>query len=400
MRKLTSIFAGTGLLILFLLCLAPVGQAQSCVQLAQGATPPYVLGLKCNFNASSVPFGAFSTAGITYWQVVFVPSGTVSAASLSLDSSLSGLGGSWTTGGVLSSATIGSMTSSGSYGPNSTPTTPSNYGQLTPSITGSGSVSVVLYGYTTSPGGGSGLPTNCNGTIGSIACTGTISAALFVAAGFQTTAPNGGLTLTMGNGSGTGASVGNGVIYANNVPANPCLEFVVGGGNGSAAAVDEGCGLSAMVAIPAIDRSVGMTTAAMAAQSSATLTPITNMLWTLAASKNYLGWCEIPVTFVASATISFGLVGPGTPTSYGIDAYGLIGAAAVYGDISLTGQTTWVSTKTAASGAPGAVTEIVHVNFQIQNGTTAGNLSLDTAGNGTNNFTVGANAVCHVIQQN
>ena len=152
--------------------------------------------------------------------------------------------------------------------------------------------------------------------------------------------------------------------------------------------------------LPFDDQTSGMTTAAMTAANSATLTAITGMTWSVAASKNYLMRCEIPVLFVASATIGFGLVGPGTPTSYTLDAYGLIGAAAVFGDVEINGQTTWVSTKTGSSGAPGAVTEIIHVNAAIQNGATAGTLTLDSFGNAANNYQILANAVCRLMQQN
>jgi hypothetical protein len=149
-----------------------------------------------------------------------------------------------------------------------------------------------------------------------------------------------------------------------------------------------------------VDLSIGSTTSAMSGQTTATLTAITGMSWTLTASKNYKLVCEIPVTFASSATIAFGLVGPGTPTSYNLDAYGLIGAAAVFADINVIGGAAWVSTKTGASGAPGAVTEVIHVNVQIQNGSTGGTLTLDTAANGTNSITVGANAVCTLTQEN
>jgi hypothetical protein len=171
-------------------------------------------------------------------------------------------------------------------------------------------------------------------------------------------------------------------------------------GNGAIVRAN-GPSFTAAISAPGyVDTSVGATTSAMGAQTTATLTAITNMSWTLVASKNYRLVCEIPVTFAASATIAFGLVGPGTPTSYNLDAYGLIGASAVFADINIVGQTTWVTTKTAASGAPGAVTEIIHLNAQIQNGTTAGAMTLDTSANGTNSITVGANAVCVNTQEN
>jgi hypothetical protein len=141
------------------------------------------------------------------------------------------------------------------------------------------------------------------------------------------------------------------------------------------------------------------TTSAMSQQTSTTLTAITNMSWSITASKNYFLLCEIPVTFASSATIAFGLSGPGTPTSYNIDAYGLIGTSAVFGDINLTGQTSW-AVKTGASGAPGAVTEIIHLNAVIQNGTSNGTLKLETAANGSNGITVGANAACTLARTN
>jgi hypothetical protein len=149
-----------------------------------------------------------------------------------------------------------------------------------------------------------------------------------------------------------------------------------------------------------VDTTIGMTTSAMSAQTTATLTAITGMSWTLIASKNYRLGCDIPITFAATATVAFGLVGPGTPTSYNLDAYGLLGVSAVFADINVIGATTWVSTTTTASGAVGAATEIAHVNAEIQNGSTAGTLTLDTAANGTNSITVGANAQCSLTQVN
>ena len=159
----------------------------------------------------------------------------------------------------------------------------------------------------------------------------------------------------------TGFTAGWGYPYFN--LANHCFDYIDGTGT------DQGCmGMLAkaqnwtgantfsggLINTTKVidDQTIGMTTSAMSAQSTATLTAITNMSWTLVASKNYSLGCEIPVTFAASATIAFGLVGPGTPTSYNIDAYGLIGAAAVYGDFNLVGQTTWVSTKTELRAHP------------------------------------------------
>jgi hypothetical protein len=143
-----------------------------------------------------------------------------------------------------------------------------------------------------------------------------------------------------------------------------------------------------------------ITTSAMGAQSSATCTNVTNMTWNVAASKNYILSCEVPITFAASATVAFCLGGPGTATSFSLEADGPIGAAAAYAQISTLAQTAY-GTKTGASGAPGAA-EWVHVKATIQNGSTASGtaLTLQTAGNGTNNITVGANASCTLVQTN
>ena len=148
------------------------------------------------------------------------------------------------------------------------------------------------------------------------------------------------------------------------------------------------------------DTSIGMTTAAMSSQSSASCTNITNMTWNMAASKNYKLDCTVPITWAASATVAFCLGGPGTATSYSLNADGPIGAAGIYGQINTLAQTAWGG-KTTASGAV-AGTSVVHVWAGIQNGTTASGtaLTLQTAANGTNNITVLANAQCTLTETN
>jgi hypothetical protein len=151
---------------------------------------------------------------------------------------------------------------------------------------------------------------------------------------------------------------------------------------------------------PNVDKTIGFLATSMGTQASATLTAITGMSWTLVASKNYYLACEIPITLTSTATVGFGLVGPGTPTSYNLDMYGAIGTAAAYSDVNILAQTTWVSTKTGASGAL-AGTAIFHVNAEIQNGATAGAMTLDTsniAAAGT--IQVLANAVCRLTGAN
>ena len=139
---------------------------------------------------------------------------------------------------------------------------------------------------------------------------------------------------------------------------------------------------------------------AMTAQSTATCTNITNMTWNIAASKNYILACEIPVTFAATATLQFCLNGPGSPTHSTLNVHGAIGAAGVFFDTTTASTTSW-QTKSTASGAA-AGTYMVHVRANIQNGSTASGtaLTLQTAANGTNNITVLADAACTLTQVN
>lgn len=149
-----------------------------------------------------------------------------------------------------------------------------------------------------------------------------------------------------------------------------------------------------------IDKSIGATTAAMGAQTTATCTNITNMAWPLVASKNYLLRCTIPRTLATTATLQYCVGGPGTPTSYSLDVQGANGASGVWSDLNTLAQTTY-GTKTTASAAA-ANTAVDVVTAQIQNGTTASgtNLTLQTAANGTNSITVLANAACTLTQEN
>ncbi|HEY3972322.1 MAG TPA: hypothetical protein VGM18_04910 [Candidatus Sulfotelmatobacter sp.] len=161
MTKRNSVFTIAGIFIFLLLCLVPTGEAQTCVPASDPGSPAWQLGLKCNLTSVSTPY-QFSVGSLTYWQITWVPSGTVSAASLSLDSSATGAAGDYSTGGIITSGTIGSLASAGSY-TSSTPTTPTNFGQITPSVTGSGTVTLFLFGYRSNSSASSG-PTVTQGT--------------------------------------------------------------------------------------------------------------------------------------------------------------------------------------------------------------------------------------------
>lgn len=143
MKITKRIFVLVGLLLFFALCLVPSGEAQTCLPISSTPSAPWQVGLHCTFSSSSTSF-SFRAPGTTYWAIYFVPSGTVSAASLSLDSSATG--SSYSTGGVISSSAIGAMTSVGSY-MNTNPTSPTEFVQLTPSITGTGQVAVTIFGF-------------------------------------------------------------------------------------------------------------------------------------------------------------------------------------------------------------------------------------------------------------
>jgi hypothetical protein len=157
-------FTPIGLLFFLLLCLVPSGQAQQ-TPVSQAAGMPWQIGQAFVFSSSSIASGAFNAKGILYWKLIFVPDGTVSSCSVSLDSSATG--SSFSIGGIVSSATIGSCASAGNY-VTSTAVTPTNFGQLTPTITGTGHVTLVLFGYTENPALSSGAASNVNITNSSL----------------------------------------------------------------------------------------------------------------------------------------------------------------------------------------------------------------------------------------
>ena len=193
---------------------------------------------------------------------------------------------------------------------------------------------------------------------------------------------------------------------------NVIPKYVIASGNllaGSSSITDNGTTVSTAEPIVVgtaagsagiTDKSAGFLAAAMGAQTTLTCTTITGMNWNIAASKNYVLECKIPVTLAASATLQFCLNGPGTATSYTLEDDGALGAAGVWAQFNTFIQTAW-QTKTGASSAV-ATDSIVHVWAGIQNGSTASGtqLALQTAANGTNAITVGANATCSLTQTN
>ena len=178
--KRNSIFTIAGLLIFLLLCFVPNGAAQQATPLTQSPGTPWQLGLSWNFTSASGATGAFTTTSYSYWRIWWKVTGTVSGCSLSLDSITNGTP---TIGGILPAATIGSCASSSSY-VTTTATVPASLAQITPTITGTGSVLVAVLGYTDNPAAGGSIG-------GSVAVT-----------NFPATQPVSG-TLTSNAGSGT-----------------------------------------------------------------------------------------------------------------------------------------------------------------------------------------------------
>jgi hypothetical protein len=144
MKRNSRYFLPLGMLLYFLLCLIPA-QAQSGPNpLSFPVGVPFQLGVSYTFNSGSTQTNAFTTGGLNYFEIVFIPTGTVSGCTLTLDGST---GGSFTTGSLISSQTC---TSASSFTTSSAVF--STAAKITPTITGTGSVTVFLFGFVSNPG--------------------------------------------------------------------------------------------------------------------------------------------------------------------------------------------------------------------------------------------------------
>jgi hypothetical protein len=154
--------------VLALICMG-VAEAQvvgSASHLQQTAGTPWQLGGVWKFSSSSTATPGFDVRGLSYYRILYVPVGTLSACSLSIDSatavnSTTGALSSPSIGGIVSAATIGSCVNPGEYITTSAAPV-SLYGQVTPTITGTGSLVVVLYGYSDNPSAGGTTSANVN----------------------------------------------------------------------------------------------------------------------------------------------------------------------------------------------------------------------------------------------
>lgn len=113
---------------------------------------PFQLGYSFSFIAGATQTTSFNTAGLAWYQMIWVPTGTVSGCTLTVDGSAAGSGGTFSTGSLVASQTC---TTSGTF--TSAAAVFSTAAKVTPTITGSGSVTVFLFGYVNNPataGGG------------------------------------------------------------------------------------------------------------------------------------------------------------------------------------------------------------------------------------------------------
>lgn len=150
-----------------------------------------------------------------------------------------------------------------------------------------------------------------------------------------------------------------------------------------------------------VDKTMGFNPTNMSAQSANSAVAITGMSFPVAASKQYKLDCNLYMTFVASATVKFSLIGTGTLTLGNIDADGPLNAGS-YQDINGIGGTTWTSGSPLATGvsnAPGGVNIPVHLKAAFVTNT-SGTVTVNTYGNGTNNITVLGASVCQMFQAN
>ncbi|MGA2890325.1 MAG: SGNH/GDSL hydrolase family protein [Terracidiphilus sp.] len=136
----------------------------------------------------------------------------------------------------------------------------------------------------------------------------------------------------------------------------------------------------------------------MGSQTSATCTTITGMTFPMLASKSYTLRCNLPITVAASGTLAFCLNGPAGTINYSLDAQGSLGTSGAWLDIPLLNQSAWQVKTTAGSGSTTGF--VYSVWATVQNSTSAGTLSVQTAADGTHAIDVLANADCTFTQAN
>lgn len=147
------------LCVLVILCCGLSGriEAQGTAPIqALGGSIPWQFGAIWTFNSSSPASLGFDVRAISVYTIRYIPVGTITTCSLSIDSGASidptlGTLVSPTIGGIVAARNIdcsapGTWDTSGAIWGGT-----AAYARVTPTITGSGSVIVVILGYTEAP---------------------------------------------------------------------------------------------------------------------------------------------------------------------------------------------------------------------------------------------------------
>lgn len=157
MKRTNRLLGPIGVIVFLLLCFIPGAQSQVAPNpLSYQSGVPFQLGVGFSFTSSSTQSAAFNVGGLQYFEIVWVPNGTVSGCTLTLDGAPIA-GGSFSVGSLVASQTC---TSAGSFTTSSA--TQAAQAKLTPTVTGSGTVTVFVFGFVNNPassGGGGGAVT-------------------------------------------------------------------------------------------------------------------------------------------------------------------------------------------------------------------------------------------------
>jgi hypothetical protein len=127
-------------------------------RLQQTSGYPWQLAGDFPFTSTSTATAGFDVRGISYYRILWIPQSFSGTCSISLDGATGVVAGtgalaSPVIGGILSAATIGSCATAGEYVTTSIAGVAA-YGQITPTIVGTGTVIVIIFGYTDNPAAG------------------------------------------------------------------------------------------------------------------------------------------------------------------------------------------------------------------------------------------------------
>jgi hypothetical protein len=145
MKRMNRLFTALGILAFLALCFVPSARGQAPTQLSYQAGVPFQLAGSYSFTASSTQTSAFNVGGLQYFELVWIPAGTVSTCTLTVDGAPIA-GGTFTVGSLVGSQTC---TASGSVITSSA--AQAAQAKITPAITGSGTVTIFIFGFVNNP---------------------------------------------------------------------------------------------------------------------------------------------------------------------------------------------------------------------------------------------------------